>query len=159
MPSRNAAKAEAAGASIRAVHPAASLEVIACDLSSQSSTKRAAGEIRDRHQRIDLLVANAGVMAIPRRISEDGWEMQLATNHLGHWTFIGLLLDRMLDVEGSQVVSVPSEVHKAGRIDFDDPHAELRYRRCPAYAQHNHDNLLFPSQLSTPTLDGRPPPL
>src|SRR3546814_16069596 len=60
MPSRNEAKAEAAAASIRAVHPAASLEVIACDLSSQSSTKRAAGEIRDRHQRIDLLVANAG---------------------------------------------------------------------------------------------------
>src|SRR3546814_14510835 len=120
MPSRNEAKAEAAAASIRAVHPAASLEVIACDLSSQSSTKRAAGEIRDRHQRIDLLVANAGVMAIPRRISEDGWEMQPATNHLGHWTFIGLLPDRMLDVQGSRVVSVTSEVHQAGRIYFDN---------------------------------------
>src|SRR3546814_8002126 len=53
-------------------------------------------------------------MAIPRRISEDGWEMQLATNHLGHWTFIGLLLDRMLDVEGSRVVSVTSEVTRPG---------------------------------------------
>src|SRR3546814_19257332 len=59
MPSRNEAKAEAAAASIRAVHPAASLEVIACDLSSQSSTKRAAGEIRDRHQRNDLPVARS----------------------------------------------------------------------------------------------------
>src|SRR3546814_13618571 len=102
MPSRNEAKAEAAGASIRAVHPAASLEVIACDLSSQSSTKRAAGEIRERHQRIDLPVANAGVMAIPRRISEDGWAMQLATNHLGPGTFIGPLHDRMPDDQGPQ---------------------------------------------------------
>src|SRR3546814_14707015 len=141
MPSRNEAKAEAAAASIRAVHPAASLEVIACDLSSQSSTKRAAGEIRDRHQRIDLLVPNSGVMAIPRRISEDGWEMHLATNHLRHWPFIGLVLDRLLDVEVLRVVSANTAFHKAWRIAFAHFNGERRSIRWEALGQYTLANM------------------
>jgi NAD(P)-dependent dehydrogenase (short-subunit alcohol dehydrogenase family) len=155
MACRNTAKADAAATHIRCVHPAASLEVVACDLSAQDATKAAATDIRDRHERIDLVVANAGVMAIPRRITDDGWEMQLATNHLGHWTFVATLLDRMLDVEGSRVVSVTSEFHKAGRINFDDLHGERRYSRWLAYAQSKLANLLFASELSRRLLAGQ----
>ena len=155
MASRNRAKSEAAVERIRAVHPGASLEIVPCDLSSQRSTKAAAAEIRDRHQRIDLLIANAGVMAIPRRITDDGWEMQLATNHLGHWTLAALLLDRMLDVAGSRVISVTSEFHKAGRIDFDDLHGERRYNRWRAYGQSKLANVLFANELSRRLLAGR----
>src|SRR3546814_18578695 len=80
--------------------------------------------------------------------------MQRATNHLGHWNFIGLLLDRMLDVEVSRVVSVTSEVHKAGRIDFDDLHGERRYSRWRAYAQSKLANMLFACELSRRLLAG-----
>ena len=155
MASRNVAKAEAAADRIRRASPDASLELVTCDLSSQASTKAAAAQIRDRHERIDVLIANAGVMAIPRRITDDGWEMQLATNHLGHWTFAALLIDRMLDVEGSRVVTVTSEVHKAGRIDFDDLHGERRYNRWRAYAQSKLANLLFATELCRRLLAGR----
>jgi NAD(P)-dependent dehydrogenase (short-subunit alcohol dehydrogenase family) len=157
MVCRNPAKTDAALARIRAEHPDASLEVVACDLSSQRSVRASTEEIRGRHERVDLLIANAGVMAIPRRITDDGWEMQLATNHLGHWTFTALLIDRMLPVDGSRVVVVTSEFHKAGRIDFDDLHGDRRYSRWKAYAQSKLANLLFASELSRRLLAGRHP--
>jgi NAD(P)-dependent dehydrogenase (short-subunit alcohol dehydrogenase family) len=154
MANRNADKSAAAVERIRRQHPGASLEVVPCDLSSQRSTRAAAEQIHGAHERIDLLIANAGVMAIPRRITDDGWEMQLATNHLGHWTFSALLIDRMLDVDDSRVVVVTSELHKAGRIDFDDLHGDRRYNRWKAYAQSKLANVLFARELCRRLLAG-----
>jgi NAD(P)-dependent dehydrogenase (short-subunit alcohol dehydrogenase family) len=154
MACRNVAKADAAVEHIRAAHPGASLELVACDLSAQRSVKAAAATIQAEHERIDVLIANAGVMAIPRRVTDDGWEMQLAVNHLGHWTLTALLLGRMLPVPGSRVVSVTSEFHKAGRIDFDDLHGDRRYSRWKAYAQSKLANVLFATELSRRLLAG-----
>lgn len=148
MACRDLAKARTAADRIRTLHPAAALEIVGCDLSSQRSTRAAVEDIRAVHDRLDLVVANAGVMAIPRRITEDGWEMQLATNHLGHWTLVGLLLHRMLDVEGSRVIAVTSEFHKVGRIRFDDLHGARSYQRWLAYAQSKLANALFAAELS-----------
>jgi len=152
---RNPSKTEAAQDRIREAHPRASLEVVACDLSSQASVKQAAAELRSRHDRIDLLINNAGVMAIPRRITEDGFEMQLATNHLGHWSLTALVIDLMLRVEGSRVVTVTSELHKAGRIDFGDLNGDRRYSRWRAYAQSKLANVLFARELCRRLLAGR----
>ncbi len=148
MACRDEAKALAAAGRIRAAHPGASLELVRCDLSSQRATRAAVDEVRGAHDRVDLVVANAGVMAIPRRITDDGWEMQLATNHLGHWTLVGLLIDRMLEVDGSRVISVTSEFHKVGRIRFDDLHGARSYQRWLAYAQSKLANALFAAELS-----------
>jgi NAD(P)-dependent dehydrogenase (short-subunit alcohol dehydrogenase family) len=157
MACRNLEKAGAAVTSIRAKHPAASVEVVACDLSSQAATRAAAEQVRADHRRIDLVIANAGVMAMPHRVTEDGWELQLATNHLGHFTFVGLLLDRLLDVPGSRVVSVTSNAHKFGRIRFEDLHSQRKYRRWRAYGQSKLANMLFASELARRLLAARAP--
>ena len=157
MACRNAVKADAAVARIRTEHPAASVEVVGCDLASQAATRAAAEQIRASHRHIDLIIANAGVMAMPHRVTEDGWELQLATNHLGHFTFVGLLIDRLLDVPGSRIVSVTSNAHKFGRIRFEDLQSERKYRRWRAYGQSKLANLLFASELARRLLAARAP--
>ena len=101
---RNQEKAADAVDHIRAEVADADLTVVPLDLSEQASVHEAAAAVRADHPRLDLLLANAGVMAIPRTVTADGFEMQLATNHLGHYALVGLLLDTMLDVDGSRVV-------------------------------------------------------
>lgn len=144
---RNEEKASVAVDHIRAEVADADLDVVPLDLSVQASVREAAEAIRKEHPRLDLLVANAGVMAIPRRVTPDGWEMQLATNHLGHYALVGLLLDTMLDVDGSRVVVVTSGTHRGGRINFDDLQSERRYRKWMAYGQSKLANLLFAQEL------------
>ena len=87
MAVRNQEKAATAYDDIIADHPDASLEIVELDLASQASTKAAAATIAAAHPRIDILINNAGLMAMPERRTEDGYEMQLGVNHLGHWTF------------------------------------------------------------------------
>src|SRR3954464_7873739 len=96
---------------------------------------------------LDLLVNNAGVMAPPRRETADGFELQLGTNHLGHFALTGLLLARLLAGDEPRVVTVSSGAHRMGRIDFDDPQSERRYRRWGAYGQSKLANLLFAFEL------------
>jgi NAD(P)-dependent dehydrogenase (short-subunit alcohol dehydrogenase family) len=144
---RNLGKADAAAARIRGRHQAASLEIVELDLASQASTRAAADRLLATHHRLDLLILNAGVMAIPRKVTEDGWEMQLATNHLGHFSFAGLLADRLLTTERPRVVTITSLMHKPGRIDFDDLHGERRYSAWGAYCQSKLANLLFAREL------------
>jgi NAD(P)-dependent dehydrogenase (short-subunit alcohol dehydrogenase family) len=99
------------------------------------------------HARIDLLVNNAGVMAIPQRRTADGFEMQLGTNHLGHFAWTALLLERVLATPGSRVVTVSSTMHRPGRIHFDDLHLERSYGKWKAYTQSKLANLLFMLEL------------
>lgn len=118
------------------------------DLGSLESVRAAAAELRGSHERIDLLINNAGVMTPPKSTTADGFELQFGTNHLGHFTLTGLLLDRLLDVPGSRVVTVSSNGHKmGGAIHFDDLQWERSYSRIGAYAQSKLANLLFTYEL------------
>jgi NAD(P)-dependent dehydrogenase (short-subunit alcohol dehydrogenase family) len=92
-------------------------------------------------------VNNAGVMALPYRTTADGFEMQLGTNHLGHFALTGLLLERLLGTPGSRVVSVSSTAHKVGRMRWDDLPWERGYSKWRAYGQSKLANLLFTYEL------------
>jgi NAD(P)-dependent dehydrogenase (short-subunit alcohol dehydrogenase family) len=118
------------------------------NLTSLDSVRGAAAELHDRHPRIDLLVNNAGVMYTPRQSTQDGFERQFGTNHLGHFAFTGLLLDLLLPVPGSRVVTVSSTGHRIrAAIHFDDLQWERSYSRTGAYGQSKLANLMFTYEL------------
>ncbi len=142
---RDTAKGDSAASSIRHSAPGATLDVEALDLASLDSVRSFAE--RYEHARLDLLINNAGVMASPHGKTADGFELQLGTNHLGHFALTGLLLARLLATPGARVVTVSSTAHKFGRIDFDDLQSERSYRRWPAYGQSKLANLLFALEL------------
>lgn len=147
MGCRDAERAAAAVNQIRDAAPSAEVEVVSLDLASLAAVRAAADDVLDRAPRLDILVNNAGVMAIPRRETVDGYEMQFATNHLGHFALTGLLLGRLLDTVGSRVVNVSSTAHRTGRMNFDDLHGASRYRSWRAYGQSKLANLLFTYEL------------
>jgi NAD(P)-dependent dehydrogenase (short-subunit alcohol dehydrogenase family) len=133
----------------------ADLHAVRLDLASLASVHEAADEIGSAYGPVDLLINNAGVMGTPYRRTADGFELQLGVNHLGHFALTGLLLGRMLGQEGStlipqahpRVVTVSSNGHKSGRIDFDDLQSQRRYRRWAAYYQSKLANLMFTYEL------------
>jgi NAD(P)-dependent dehydrogenase (short-subunit alcohol dehydrogenase family) len=141
-------KGEAAARQIRGDYPAAAVDVMALDLASLESVRRFAGEFARRHATLQLLINNAGVMALPdRRETADGFEMQFGTNHLGHFALTGLLMPLIACTPGARVVSVSSMAHRLGRINFDDLNATRSYRRWTAYGQSKLANLLFIYEL------------
>jgi NAD(P)-dependent dehydrogenase (short-subunit alcohol dehydrogenase family) len=145
---RNLEKGKQAAGTITKASPAAKVAVQRLDLSSLDSVRAAAAELRAGHDRIDLLINNAGVMYTPRSTTADGFELQFGTNHLGHFAFTGLLLDRLLATDGSRVVTVSSVGHRVrSRIDFDDLASERRYSRVAAYGRSKLANLLFTYEL------------
>jgi NAD(P)-dependent dehydrogenase (short-subunit alcohol dehydrogenase family) len=117
------------------------------DLAALTSVRSFADGLHAEVPSLDLLVNNAGVMAVPRQETEDGFELQLGTNHLGHFALTGLLLPTMIGRAGSRVVTVSSSAHKPGRIDFDDLMGERSYRKWSAYYQSKLANLLFAYEL------------
>lgn len=125
----------------------ADLEVMSLDLADLSSVRSFAEAFGDRYGGPDLLVNNAGVMALPHRRTADGFEMQLGTNHLGHFALTGLLLSGLLGRPDPRVVTVSSGAHKMGRIDFDDLQSERSYQKWRAYGQSKLANLLFAFEL------------
>ncbi len=147
MASRNLDKAHEAIARITREHPAAKLEARALDLASLESIRIFADALAASHPRLDVLVNNAGVMALPYRTTADGFEMQIGTNHLGHFALTGLLIERLMETPGSRVVTVSSQAHRTGRIDFEDLHGEKSYQRWLAYGQSKLANLLFGFEL------------
>lgn len=147
---RNLDKGRQAVDQIKSGSPNADVTLQELDLSSLNSVRKAAAELRAAHPRIDLLINNAGVMYVPRReTTEDGFEMQFGTNHLGHFALTGLLLENMLQVGGSRVVTVSSVGHRIlARIHFEDPHLERKYNRVEAYGQSKLANLIFTYELA-----------
>lgn len=147
---RNLDKGRQAVDQIKSGNPNADVTLQELDLSSLNSVRKAAAELRAAHPRIDLLINNAGVMYVPRReTTEDGFEMQFGTNHLGHFALTGLLLENMLQVGGSRVVTVSSVGHRIlARIHFEDPHLERKYNRVEAYGQSKLANLMFTYELA-----------
>jgi NAD(P)-dependent dehydrogenase (short-subunit alcohol dehydrogenase family) len=145
MACRDTAKGERAAGQIRTDVPEARLELASLDLASLDSVREfAAGYSRDR---LDLLINNAGVMVPPKRTTADGFELQIGTNHLGHFALTGLLLGKLMATPAARVVTVSSTAHKIGRINFDDLHSERSYRRWPRYGQSKLANLLFALEL------------
>jgi NAD(P)-dependent dehydrogenase (short-subunit alcohol dehydrogenase family) len=127
--------------------PAADVEVHSLDLASLASIRAFADRMHAEFPSLDLLVNNAGVMAIPRQETEDGFERQLGTNHLGHFALTGLLLPSLVGRADSRVVTVSSAAHKTGRINFDDLMSQRSYRKWLAYSQSKLANLLFAYEL------------
>src|SRR6478672_7664530 len=144
---RNLDKGKAAADLITRAHPGTDVSVTELDLTSLQSVRDAADQIRAGFDQIDLLVNNAGVMMTPKSTTRDGFELQFGTNHLGHFAFTGLLLDRLLATPLSRVVSVSSNGHRVGRIRFDDLQSTRRYSRMGAYGQSKLANLLFTYEL------------
>ncbi len=145
---RNATKAAEARDRILAELPAAGLEVAELDLASLASVREFAQAFLEQHRPLDLLINNAGVMALPeRRLTVDGIELQFGTNHLGHFALTGLLLPAISAASGSRVVTVSSIAHRGGRIHFDDLQWSRDYKPWPAYRQSKLANLFFAFEL------------
>jgi NAD(P)-dependent dehydrogenase (short-subunit alcohol dehydrogenase family) len=140
---RDERKAESARERIAAEVPGAELEPRTLDLADLASVRAFAEAV----ERVDVLVNNAGVMMTPRRTTADGFELQLGTNHLGHFALTGLLLDRLKAARDARVVTITSIEHKAGRIDFDDLQSERGYQPRRAYRQSKHANAVFGLEL------------
>ena len=145
---RDTAKGEAAADRIRALSPTASVAVDRLDLADLASVRAFAAEWSAAHpDGLDLLINNAGVMAIPRRETADGFEMQFGTNHLGHFALTGLLLPALIARPRSRVVTVSSGAHRMGRMNFDDLMGRRSYNAWRAYGQSKLSNLLFTAEL------------
>lgn len=144
---RNDDKAAAAAARIQAAVPQARIHTQRLDLNSLASIHRAAAQLRADHPRIDLLINNAGGMHARYEVTEDGFESTLASNHLGPFALTGLLLDRLVEVPGSRVVTVSSIGHRRGEINFDDLQAKREYHYPAAYFQSKLANLMFTYEL------------
>jgi NAD(P)-dependent dehydrogenase (short-subunit alcohol dehydrogenase family) len=144
---RNTEKGDQAQREITSAVPDAETKVFALDLADLASVRSFAEDFTKSHPGLDLLVNNAGVMAPPRRTTKDGFELQIGTNHLGHFALTGLLLGMMEGREDARVVTVSSGAHRMGRINFDDLQGERRYFRWTAYGQSKLANLMFALEL------------
>jgi len=144
---RNQQKAAIATLRILEADPDARVEVLLLDLSDLASVRKAADSFGARHDRLDVLINNAGVMMLPRSETADGFEMLLGTNHLGHFALTGLLLDALAEAPGARIVTVSSTGHLFGRMHFDDLQLARRYSKMVAYGQSKLANLLFSYEL------------
>jgi NAD(P)-dependent dehydrogenase (short-subunit alcohol dehydrogenase family) len=144
MAVRDVAKGHAAAATITKNPP----QVMALDLADLASIRAFCDAWSTANpEGLDLLINNAGIMAIPRKTTVDGFEMQLATNHLGHFALTGLLMPALMAIPHSRVVTVSSQAHRMGRINFDDLQGTKSYGAWRAYGQSKLANLLFTSEL------------
>lgn len=144
---RNVTKGEEAARGIRARSSRVTVRVEPLDLSNLASVRAFSEKACREIPKLNLLVNNAGIMAIPRALTADGFEMQIGTNHFGHFALTGLLLGPLLASPGGRVVTVSSGAHHFGRMDFDDLMGERRYEKWRAYAQSKLANLLFFHEL------------
>ena len=125
-----------------------SLEVLPLDLADLVSVHRAAEAFLATHARLDILVNNAGVMGTPYRLTADGFELQMATNHLGHFALTGLLLDRIVTTEQSRIVTVSSNMHRMGRLHLEDLAGNAARNSWVTYGATKLANLLFVAELA-----------
>lgn len=146
---RSLDKAQVALAEIQAEIPDAPVEIMQLDLASLSSVRQFAEAFQAKYDRLDVLVNNAGIMMVPYGTTEDGFERQLGTNHLGHFALTGLLFDLLINTPASRVVNVSSTGHRMGKMDFDDLMYEdgNGYSPMRAYGRSKLANLLFTYEL------------
>ena len=148
MACRNQEKGEAAKELILREHPKAKIDWLALNLADLKSVRSFVDMFSGSNGQLDILINNAGVMAIPeRQLTADGFEMHFGTNHLGHFALTGLLMDAIRRTPGARVVTVSSSGHRQGRMAFDNLGAEKSYIPLIAYAQSKLANLLFAFEL------------
>jgi NAD(P)-dependent dehydrogenase (short-subunit alcohol dehydrogenase family) len=145
---RSAAKTEAALRTLREQVPQARFESLQLDLGALASVRAAAARFLATHDRLDLLVNNAGVMATPFERTADGFELQLGTNHLGHFLLTGLLVPALLAAAPARIVNVSSGGHVISDVHWDDPNFDHHpYEKWTAYGQSKTANVLFTLEL------------
>ncbi len=144
---RNREKGEAAIRRVDQEYPGAKTILMRLDLSDLASVRCFADEFASHYNRLDILINNAGIMAIPFGKTADGFETQFGTNHLGHFALTGLLLKLITCTPKARVVTVSSSMHLFGKIDFANLNGEKHYHRQGAYAQSKLANLLFTYEL------------
>lgn len=149
MACRNMEKGHNALVSLKQADPSASVEVMELDLSSLQSVRAFADAFKQKHDRLDILVNNAGIMMVPYGATEDGFEQQMGTNHLGHFALTGLLYDLIKQTPGARVVSVSSNGHRMGDTNWEKiMYKEGReYSPIRAYGRSKLANLLFTQAL------------
>jgi NAD(P)-dependent dehydrogenase (short-subunit alcohol dehydrogenase family) len=144
---RDSNKGASALERIEAETPDAQVSLAKLDLGSLESVRDFAEEFRSAHEGLELLINNAGVMAPPRRVTSDGFELQFGTNHLGHFALTARLIGAMQGRADARVVAVSSNAHKFGRINFDDLQSERHYNRWRAYGQSKLADLMTALEL------------
>ncbi len=145
---RSIDRGQSATKALRAEVPDSRVTLMALDLGSLASIERFARLFIKTHSRLDVLVNNAGIMAVPYSQTEDGFESQMGTNHLGHFALTGMLLELLLATDGARVVTVSSVAHRAGKMDFSNLLFENRgYSPFRAYWRSKLANLLFTYEL------------
>jgi NAD(P)-dependent dehydrogenase (short-subunit alcohol dehydrogenase family) len=147
LTARSMDKGETAAQRIRDRFPAADIKVMTLDLADLGSVRSFVDAFHANYHQLNILINNAGVMALPKRRTADGFEMQFGTNHLGHFALTGLLLPALKATAGARVVTVSSFVHTSGDMHFDDLQWENSYDRWGAYSQSKLANLLFAYEL------------
>lgn len=149
MAVRNVRKGEVVADGIRKEFPDADVSVRNLDLSSLVSVERFTQGIKRDFERLDILVNNAGVMMCPYAKTEDGFEIQMGTNHLGHFALTGQLMPLLKNTKGSRIVATSSVGHRAGNISFSDINWERRkYNKSRAYGDSKLANLYFTYELA-----------
>ena len=148
MACRSTERGERAASQVREAVPDATLDVRRCDLADLASVRDFAAGVRGTYDELHVLCNNAGVMAVPRSETDDGFETQLGVNHLGHFALTGHLLDRLVTSTGeSRIITQSSGAHTMGEVDFADLHREGSYGKWEAYGQSKLANLLFAYEL------------
>jgi NAD(P)-dependent dehydrogenase (short-subunit alcohol dehydrogenase family) len=151
LAARDPAKATTAADRVRAANSGSvqtgTVEIAELDLASLESVRKAAADLAARFARLDLLINNAGVIMPPYSLTKDGFELQFGTNHLGHFALTGLLLSSLLAQPGSRIVTVSSNAHRAGRLNFDDLQSARHYQKMAAYGRSKLANLMFTYEL------------
>ena len=149
MAARNIKKAESVANEILEENKNAKIDIEELDLSSLESVKNFSQLIIKKYKSLDCLINNAGIMACPYSKTQDGFEIQMGTNHLGHFALTGQLISLLKKTPNSRVVNVSSIAHTSGNIDFDDLNWEKRkYRTWSAYSDTKLANLYFTYELS-----------
>jgi len=144
---RNPTKAAEALTAVEACATSAAPSVVQLDLADLASVESAVDEVKRRVDHLDVLMNNAGVMAVPLARTADGFEMQFGTNHLGHFALTGRLLPLLLAAPAPRVISTSSQAHRIGRMHWDDIQSRQKYSKWSAYGQSKLANLLFMFEL------------
>ena len=140
-------KAEAAKQQIIEEVRHANLEILLVDLGKLSSVRSAAEEFRSKHDKLDILINNAGIMYPPYSKTEDGFESQMAANCFGHYLFTSLVIDLFPDTPDSRITWLSSSAHKTGKVNFDDINFERKYSKMASYGQSKLVCLMYALEL------------
>ena len=151
---RDLNKAQAAAEEIKEQTPKSHVEVMKLDLTDLKSIKDFVNEFKSKHQNLNILINNAGVMAIPERtLTKDGFETQFGVNHLGHFYLTNSLLDVIKSSSASRIVNLTSMMHKGAQLEWDNLNGEKNYDMVKAYAQSKFANVVFTKELQKRVAD------